>query len=132
MDYRDISSYSDEHVAEKIQELEADDNFHKYIANLIFPVANRFFSKFTKVAYFFFCTAPLGISTFVPLQLSHRSKLKISTIESRPIFQNEQSFFKNVAFCRTVSQQYLQLLHPMLMKCCWNFANIQYFQMMKK
>ena len=47
MDYRDISSYSDEHVAEKIQELEADDNFHKYIANLIFPVANRFFSKFT-------------------------------------------------------------------------------------
>ena len=39
MDYRDISSYSDEHVAEKIQELEADDNFHKYIANLIFPVA---------------------------------------------------------------------------------------------
>ena len=47
MDYRDISSYSDEHVAEKIQALEADDNFHKYIANLIFPVANRFFSKFT-------------------------------------------------------------------------------------
>ncbi len=47
MDYRDISSYSDEHVAEKIQELEADVNFHQYIANLIFPVANRFFSKFT-------------------------------------------------------------------------------------
>ena len=47
MDYRDISSYSDEHVAEKIQELEADVNFHQYIANLIFPIANRFFSKFT-------------------------------------------------------------------------------------
>ena len=47
MDYRDISSYSDEHVAQKIQELEADVNFHQYIANLIFPVANRFFSKFT-------------------------------------------------------------------------------------
>ena len=47
MDYRDISSYSDEHVTEKIQELEADVNFHQYIANLIFPVANRFFSKFT-------------------------------------------------------------------------------------
>ena len=47
MDYRDISSYSDEHVTEKIQELEADVNFHQYIANLIFPIANRFFSKFT-------------------------------------------------------------------------------------
>lgn len=46
MDYRDISSYSDEHVAQKIQELEADVNFHQYIANLIFPLANRFFSKF--------------------------------------------------------------------------------------
>ena len=46
MDYRDISSYSDEHVAQKIQELEADVNFHQYIANLIFPYANKFFSKF--------------------------------------------------------------------------------------
>ena len=46
MDYRDISSYSDEYVAQKIQELEADVNFHQYIANLIFPYANKFFSKF--------------------------------------------------------------------------------------
>jgi uncharacterized protein YejL (UPF0352 family) len=46
MDFSDISSYSDKQVAQKIQELEDNVNFHQYISNLIFPVASKFFPKF--------------------------------------------------------------------------------------
>ena len=46
MDFSDISSYSDKQVAQKIQELEDNVNFHQYISNLIFPVSSKFFPKF--------------------------------------------------------------------------------------
>ena len=46
MDFSDISSYSDKQVAQKIQELEDNVNFHQYISNLIFPVSSQFFPKF--------------------------------------------------------------------------------------
>ena len=44
MDFGEISSYSDDQVSSKIKELAVDKDFHNYLANLLFPALNKYFS----------------------------------------------------------------------------------------
>ena len=44
MDFTDISSYSDAQVPEKLKELESNKEFLGYIASLLFPKSNKYFS----------------------------------------------------------------------------------------
>ena len=44
MDFTDISSYSDTQVPEKLKELESNKEFLGYIASLLFPKSNKYFS----------------------------------------------------------------------------------------
>ena len=44
MDFGEISSYSDDQVSSKIQELAVDKDFHNYLANLLFPELSKYFS----------------------------------------------------------------------------------------
>ena len=49
MDFSDIASYKDEQVATKLNELESNEDFHNYIASLIFPRAHKYFSKINRI-----------------------------------------------------------------------------------
>ena len=49
MDFTDISSYSDAEVAGKIKELESNKEFLDYIASLVFPKYNKYFSSLSNV-----------------------------------------------------------------------------------
>jgi len=49
MDFTDISSYSDAEVPGKIKELESNKEFLNYIASLVFPKYNKYFSRLSKV-----------------------------------------------------------------------------------
>ena len=44
MDFGEISSYSDDQVSSKIKELAVDNDFHNYLANLLFPELSKYFS----------------------------------------------------------------------------------------
>lgn len=44
MDFTDISSYSDAQVPAKLKELESNKEFLGYIASLLFPKSNKYFS----------------------------------------------------------------------------------------
>ena len=49
MDFTDISSYSDAEVPGKIKELESNKEFLDYIASLVFPKYNKYFSSLSNV-----------------------------------------------------------------------------------
>ena len=49
MDFTEISSYSDDEVAHQIERLESNNEFHEYIADLIFPRTSKFFSKLYRI-----------------------------------------------------------------------------------
>ena len=49
MDFTDISSYSDAEVPGKIKELESNKEFLDYIASLVFPKYNKYFSRLSNV-----------------------------------------------------------------------------------
>ena len=43
MEFSDISSFSDDQVSTKLQGLKEDEDFHRYIASLIFPHIYKYF-----------------------------------------------------------------------------------------
>ncbi len=49
MDFNEISSYSDHEVAHQIERLESSNEFHAYIADLIFPRTSKYFSKIYRI-----------------------------------------------------------------------------------
>ncbi len=49
MDFSDIASYKDDQVATKLNELESNEDFHNYIASLIFPRTHKYFSKINRI-----------------------------------------------------------------------------------
>ena len=49
MDFTEISSYSDDEVAHQIKSLESNNEFHEYIADLIFPRTSKYFSKIYRI-----------------------------------------------------------------------------------
>ena len=49
MDFNEISSYSDDEVAHQIERLESNNEFHAYIADLIFPRTSKYFSKIYRI-----------------------------------------------------------------------------------
>ena len=44
--FEDIKSFEDRQVKDKLKELENDKEFHQFIADLIYPKGNKFFSAF--------------------------------------------------------------------------------------
>ena len=44
--FEDIKSFEDREVKDKLKELENDKEFHQFIADLIYPKGNKFFSAF--------------------------------------------------------------------------------------
>ena len=48
MDFTDISSYSDAQVSAKLKELESNKEFLGYVASLLFPKSNKYFSWLSK------------------------------------------------------------------------------------
>ena len=49
MEFSDISSFSDDQVSTKLQGLKEDEEFHRYIASLIFPQINKYFPKLIQI-----------------------------------------------------------------------------------